>query len=58
MHHLVSQIVQLANVRIAKLRDVPAGKLAEAAKVNVIKDVLVLQILLALVIVGSRTLVH
>ena len=42
VYHLVSQIVQLANVRIAKLRDVPAGKLAEAAILNAIKGVLVL----------------
>ena len=42
MHHLVSQIVQFANVRIARLRDVPAGKLAEAAILNAIKGVLVL----------------
>ena len=38
----MSQIVQLANVRIARLRDVPAGKLAEAAILNAIKCVLVL----------------
>ena len=37
VHHLVSQIVQLANVRIAKLRDVPAGNLAEAAILNATK---------------------
>ena len=37
VYHLVSQIVQLANVRIVRLRDVPAGKLAEAALLNAIK---------------------
>ena len=31
VYHLVSQIIQLANVRIARLRDVQAAKLAEAA---------------------------
>ena len=42
MFHLASQIVLLANVRIAQLRDVPAGKLAEAVILNAIKGILVL----------------
>ena len=42
MYYLVSQIVQLAKVRITRLRDMPAGKLAEAAILNAIKGVLVL----------------